>query len=115
MLTKTKTCLSFPFLSLGHEPDADLGPVISPESKKRICDLIQSGVTEGATILLDGRNITVPKYEKGNFVGPTVLADVKVCSAHLSTGHLYEYLLINLQGDMKNIIWFNLYDTYSQT
>jgi acyl-CoA reductase-like NAD-dependent aldehyde dehydrogenase len=85
MMLTTKTCLSFPYLSLGHEPDADLGPVISPESKKRICDLIQSGVTEGATILLDGRNITVPKYEKGNFVGPTVLADVKVCTP---TGHL---------------------------
>jgi malonate-semialdehyde dehydrogenase (acetylating)/methylmalonate-semialdehyde dehydrogenase len=61
-----------------------LGPVISPQSKSRILDLIQSGIDEGAKILLDGRNITVPKYEKGNFVGPTVLADVKVFLTALS-------------------------------
>lgn len=52
--------------------------MISPESKKRINELVQSGIKEGANILLDGRNITVPGYEKGNFVGPTILADVTV-------------------------------------
>jgi hypothetical protein len=29
-------------------------------------------------IFLDGRNIKVKNYEKGNFIGPTVLADVQV-------------------------------------
>jgi len=29
---------------------------------------------------LDGRNISVPGYEKGNFVGPTILTDVKVAT-----------------------------------
>lgn len=65
-------------VNAGHEADADLGPVISPQSKKRICDLVESGKNDGAKILLDGRDIVVPGYEKGNFVGPTVLADVKV-------------------------------------
>ncbi|EEC03541.1 methylmalonate semialdehyde dehydrogenase, putative [Ixodes scapularis] len=63
-------------VNAGHEPGADLGPVISPEAKERICDLVESGVQEGAKLLLDGRGIVVPGYEKGNFVGPTVLADV---------------------------------------
>lgn len=58
-------------------PNADLGPVISPESKNRIHSLIQSAQDEGAKVLLDGRNITVPGYEKGNFVGPTIISDVK--------------------------------------
>lgn len=31
---------------------------------------------------LDGRNIEVKGYEKGNFVGPTVLTDVKVCTQY---------------------------------
>lgn len=60
-----------------------MGPVISPAAKNKILDLIQSGVDEGATILLDGRNISVPGYEKGNFVGPTILADVKVILQHV--------------------------------
>jgi len=64
-------------VNAGHLADADLGPVISPEAKKRICNLVQSGIDEGANIVLDGRNIVVPGFEKGNFVGPTILTDVK--------------------------------------
>jgi malonate-semialdehyde dehydrogenase (acetylating) / methylmalonate-semialdehyde dehydrogenase len=60
----------------GHEPGVDVGPVISPQSKERILSLIQSGADEGAKIVLDGRNITVQKFEKGNFVGPTILTEV---------------------------------------
>ncbi|KAG0230557.1 Methylmalonate-semialdehyde dehydrogenase [acylating] mitochondrial [Actinomortierella wolfii] len=61
----------------GFEPDADLGPLITPEAKKRVERLIESGVKEGANLILDGRGIKVPKYEKGNFVGPTILTNVK--------------------------------------
>ncbi|KAK1299780.1 hypothetical protein QJS10_CPB13g00268 [Acorus calamus] len=64
-------------VSAGVDPGADLGPVISREAKERICRLIQSGVESGARLVLDGRNIVVPGYEDGNFVGPTIIADVK--------------------------------------
>ena len=37
-------------ISAGHEADADLGPLISPEAKKRVEDLIQSAVDEGAEV-----------------------------------------------------------------
>ena len=52
----------------GFEEGADLGPVISPESKKRIEDLIARAEAEGATILLDGRGCKPEKYPNGNFV-----------------------------------------------
>ena len=65
-------------LLTGHEPDADLGPLISPSAKQRVCDLVESGVKDGADLLLDGRGIKVKGYEKGNFVGPTVLHKVQV-------------------------------------
>jgi malonate-semialdehyde dehydrogenase (acetylating)/methylmalonate-semialdehyde dehydrogenase len=61
----------------GTVPGADLGPLISPESKKRALDIIASGEKEGAKIVLDGRDIKVPGYEKGNFLGPTVITEVK--------------------------------------
>lgn len=64
-------------VNYGMIPGTDLGPVINPESKKRILSLIGSGLKEGAGILLDGRDIVVKDYEKGNFVGPTILTDVK--------------------------------------
>lgn len=52
----------------GFEPGADLGPLITPESQKRVEDLIASAQAEGATILLDGRGQKPAKYPNGNFV-----------------------------------------------
>ena len=60
----------------GMIPGIEMGPVITKESKDRIEKLIQKGVDEGASLLLDGRNITVPGSENGNFIGPTILGNV---------------------------------------
>ncbi len=56
--------------------DKDLGPLISPQAKERVERLIQTGVDEGADLLLDGRGIVVDGYENGNFVGPTIFDKV---------------------------------------
>lgn len=60
----------------GFEEGADLGPVISPESKARIEGLIASAEAEGATILLDGRGYKPAKYPDGNWVAPTIITNV---------------------------------------
>ena len=39
-----------PQVNAGNQPGADLGPLISPEAKQRVCDLVQSGVDEGAKV-----------------------------------------------------------------
>jgi malonate-semialdehyde dehydrogenase (acetylating)/methylmalonate-semialdehyde dehydrogenase len=54
-----------------------MGPVISAKSKAFILQMVQTGVDEGATLALDGRELTVPGCEKGHFVGPTVFTDVQ--------------------------------------
>merc|ERR1712100_185787 len=62
----------------GNDASSDLGPVISEAAKNRIEGLIQTGVDEGAELLLDGRNPSVPAENKdGYFVGPTVFGKVK--------------------------------------
>ena len=43
----------------GFEPDADLGPMITPEAKARCESLIQSGIDQGAECVLDGRGILI--------------------------------------------------------
>lgn len=63
-------------VNAGTEAGTDVGPVISPNALARITSLIESGVSEGATLDLDGRNPVVPGYEKGNFVGPTIFSNV---------------------------------------
>jgi len=60
----------------GLNPEVQMGPVITPEDKVRIEGLIQKGLDEGATMLVDGRNAVIPGYEKGNFIRPTILTDV---------------------------------------
>jgi len=60
----------------GWDDGVSMGPVITPESKSRITGLIQKGLDEGATALLDGRNTSVSGYEKGNFLTPTILENV---------------------------------------
>lgn len=52
----------------GFEEGADLGPVISPQAKARIEELIKSAEDEGATVLLDGRGAKPEKYPDGNWV-----------------------------------------------
>ncbi len=54
----------------------DLGPLISPAAKARVEHLIGTGVAEGASLILDGRGITVEGFENGNFVGPTIFDNV---------------------------------------
>ncbi len=64
-------------VGFGLEPGVQMGPVITPESRQRIRNLIGRGQDEGAEILVDGRETVIPGYEGGNFLRPTVLAGVK--------------------------------------
>ncbi|AZN50009.1 TPA: CoA-acylating methylmalonate-semialdehyde dehydrogenase [Pseudomonas aeruginosa] len=64
-------------INAGVEAATDIGPVVSCAALDRISGLIAMGQEEGATLLLDGRNPSVPGYEKGNFVGPTIFSDVR--------------------------------------
>ena len=63
-------------VNAGHEPNTDVGPVISCAAKDRICSLIEQGTKEGAKLELDGRASAPKGYEKGNFVGPTIFSGV---------------------------------------
>ena len=60
----------------GLEEGVQMGPVINQASRQRIEGLIQKGVDEGATLLVDGRHPAIPGLENGSFVRPTVLQNV---------------------------------------
>jgi len=63
-------------VNAGSEPGTDVGPLISRQARQRVLSLIESGVKEGATLELDGRDVQVPGFEEGNFVGPTLFSGV---------------------------------------
>ena len=56
--------------------DVDYGPVITAAAKARIEGLIDSGVKEGAKLVLDGRGFQMQGYENGFFVGPSLFDNV---------------------------------------
>jgi malonate-semialdehyde dehydrogenase (acetylating) / methylmalonate-semialdehyde dehydrogenase len=60
----------------GLDEGVQMGPVITRQSQQRIEQLIQQGANEGATVLVDGRSPTIPGYEGGSFVRPTILQNV---------------------------------------
>jgi malonate-semialdehyde dehydrogenase (acetylating)/methylmalonate-semialdehyde dehydrogenase len=60
----------------GLDDGVQMGPVITAQSRERIEMLIGKGASEGASLVVDGRGSAIKGYEHGNFVRPTVLADV---------------------------------------
>ncbi|MGR3396636.1 CoA-acylating methylmalonate-semialdehyde dehydrogenase, partial [Pseudooceanicola nanhaiensis] len=49
--------------------DVDYGPVVTAAAKDNILKLVQSGVDQGAELVVDGRNFSLQGYEDGFFVG----------------------------------------------
>ncbi len=72
------SCAEAKVTGYGLDEGADMGPVISAESKSRVEGLIDQGVKEGAKPVIDGRGVSVSGYEKGHFIAPTVLEDVPI-------------------------------------
>jgi len=68
----------------GSMPGVTMGPVISAGHRDRVVGYIEKGVTEGATLLVDGRTTRVDDRPNGYFVGPTVFDDVSV---KMAIGH----------------------------
>lgn len=69
--SSTKEC------GYGMDPKADVGPVISSESQKRIKNILEQAQEEGAEILLEGGPATVKGFEDGYFLKPTILGKLK--------------------------------------
>mmetsp|Transcript_35936 Transcript_35936/g.65983 ORF Transcript_35936/g.65983 Transcript_35936/m.65983 type:complete len:525 (+) Transcript_35936:90-1664(+) len=62
----------------GTDSKADLGPLISKQAQERIEKFMQAGIDEGAKLLVDGRNPSVPEALKdGNWLAPSVFSGVK--------------------------------------
>jgi len=64
-------------VGMGLEETTQMGTVISESARERIEGMIEEGLKEGAELVLDGRGVKVEGFEKGSFVGPTILGGVK--------------------------------------
>jgi malonate-semialdehyde dehydrogenase (acetylating)/methylmalonate-semialdehyde dehydrogenase len=66
-------------IGYGLDESVQMGPVRDPEKKQRIMQYIESGVREGATLRLDGREEfhLTDGYPRTCFLGPTIFEQVR--------------------------------------
>jgi malonate-semialdehyde dehydrogenase (acetylating)/methylmalonate-semialdehyde dehydrogenase len=66
----------------GTDPDSEMGPLVTRAHLDRVSGYIDTGVTEGATLRVDGRGLKLQGYEDGFFIGGSlfdnVTADMKI-------------------------------------
>jgi len=60
----------------GHIASSEMGPVISASHRDKIIGYIDSGVEQGARLVVDGRGLKVAGHENGYYVGPTLFDHV---------------------------------------
>ena len=56
--------------------DVDYGPVVTKAAKENIHRLVESGIEQGAKLVVDGRDFNLQGYEDGFFVGPHLFDNV---------------------------------------
>ncbi|HEX7821777.1 MAG TPA: CoA-acylating methylmalonate-semialdehyde dehydrogenase [Sphingobium sp.] len=77
-ILRTKLIAAIDKLKVGisTDPEAQYGPVVTAVHKQKIENWIQTGVDEGAELVVDGRGFSLQGYEEGFFVGPSLFDHV---------------------------------------
>jgi malonate-semialdehyde dehydrogenase (acetylating)/methylmalonate-semialdehyde dehydrogenase len=60
----------------GRDARSEMGPLVTPEARDRVVSYVASGADAGATVVVDGRGLSVEGHEDGFFVGPTLIDGV---------------------------------------
>jgi len=64
-------------VGISSDPAAQYGPVVNKAHRDKIAGYIQTGVDEGAELVVDGRGFKLQGYENGFFIGPSLFDKVK--------------------------------------
>lgn len=64
-------------VGVSTDQDAHYGPVVNAAHKQRVENWIQTGVDEGAELVVDGRGFSLQGHEQGFFIGPSLFDHVK--------------------------------------
>ncbi|MBV9076010.1 MAG: aldehyde dehydrogenase family protein, partial [Methylobacteriaceae bacterium] len=59
------------------DPSADFGPVVTRAALDRIKGYVETGIQEGAKLVVDGRDFKMQGYENGFYMGGCLFDDVK--------------------------------------
>ena len=76
LVQKLKQKASSLVVGSGDREGVEMGPLITKEHLERVTRYIDIGATEGAMLVVDGRDIAVEGESRGYFVGPTLFDHV---------------------------------------
>ena len=77
ILAGLKTEISKMKVGPGTAPGMDMGPLVTKAHAEKVRGYVDQGVKEGATLVVDGRNLKVVGHENGYFMGPCLFDHVK--------------------------------------
>ena len=60
----------------GTSEGMDMGPLVTAAHRDKVTGYIDAGVQQGATLVVDGRGLTIAGHEHGFFLGPTLFDHV---------------------------------------
>lgn len=63
-------------IGYGLDESTTVGPLITTDHEQQVRNYVETGVQEGAELIVDGRDTDVDGYEDGNFLGPCIFRDV---------------------------------------
>jgi malonate-semialdehyde dehydrogenase (acetylating)/methylmalonate-semialdehyde dehydrogenase len=103
-------------LGYGLDETTQLGPLVSHSGKTKVEAFVESGIKEGAKVVLEGRNIKVEGGEKGFFVGPTILDDVHP-DMHIARVEAFGPVanLMRIRDLDEALEWINTKDNYGHS
>lgn len=112
LIDAVKTRIARLRIGAGHDRSNDMGPLVAPPARDRVLAYIEQGVRAGATLVVDGRGVVVPGYERGFFIAPT-LFDRVTTDMSIYTDEIFGPVLVNLRAstfdDALEIIRSNPY------
>jgi malonate-semialdehyde dehydrogenase (acetylating)/methylmalonate-semialdehyde dehydrogenase len=98
LIEKVKTLTEAITVGPGRAASSEMGPVVTREAQDRVRGYIDRGVVAGATLVVDGREVTVDGHEDGFFVGPSLFDNVTP-EMEIYTDEIFGPVLTVLRAD----------------
>jgi malonate-semialdehyde dehydrogenase (acetylating)/methylmalonate-semialdehyde dehydrogenase len=103
-------------LGYGLDESTQLGPMVSKKGRDKVLRFIEKGISEGAKLLLDGRNPKVDGGENGFFLAPSILDEVDI-DMHIAREEAFGPVvnLIRTKDLDQALDWINNKDNYGHS
>ncbi|GMG86986.1 CoA-acylating methylmalonate-semialdehyde dehydrogenase [Biformimicrobium ophioploci] len=107
LVDKLKERISALKVGDGLDNSNDMGPLVTRQHLDKVCGYIASGIEEGAELAVDGRDLVVPGFENGNYLGAClfdkVTAGMKIYTDEIFGPVLCVVRVQNMQEAMELI------------